>query len=242
MTLSCEPWQKPDKLILASAYRKSRNSLPGLVLSHFRRLGEPEPSEPSIRPVADTDSPDGSACEIDVEASPDSEYNPRPIQGSTPVLFRGMKLAPRRVSGGVLMDAGRAWKFVAANRSLMIVIPISALLLASVSWNVRQYRLDQDRRVQATTKEHSARAAVALANEYADRAKLKRRARDAESNARIQELQQEIGDLTRVSERILLPDKTTKNAPATTKMPKKAPISRSDERTPRAQFQPTECP
>jgi hypothetical protein len=114
------------------------------------------------------------------------------------------------------MDAGRAWKFVAANRSLLIVIPISALLLVSVSWNVRQYRLDQDRRGQATAKQHSARAAVALANEYADRAKLKRRARDAESNARIQELQQEIGDLTRVSERILLPDKTTKNAPATT--------------------------
>jgi hypothetical protein len=115
------------------------------------------------------------------------------------------------------MNAGRAWKFVAANRSLMIMIPISALLLASVSWNIRQYRLDQDRRMQTTTKEHSARAVVALANEYADRAKLKREAREAESNARIQQLQQEIGNLTRVSERILLPDKTTKNVPATTK-------------------------
>ena len=115
------------------------------------------------------------------------------------------------------MNAGRAWKFVAANRSLMIMIPISALLLASVNWNIRQYRLDQDRRMQTTTKERSARAVVALANEYADRAKLKREAREAESNARIQQLQQEIGNLTRVSERILLPDKTTKNVPATTK-------------------------
>ena len=43
------------------------------------------------------------------------------------------------------MVAERAWAFASANRSLMIVIPISALLLASVSWNIWQYRLDRDR-------------------------------------------------------------------------------------------------
>jgi hypothetical protein len=114
------------------------------------------------------------------------------------------------------MDAGRAWKFVAANRSLMIVIPIFALLLASVSWNVWQYGLDRDRRAQTQAKERSAKATVALAKEYVDRAKLKRQARDAESNARIQQLYQEINNLTRTSERIVLPIETTQSAPATT--------------------------
>jgi hypothetical protein len=119
------------------------------------------------------------------------------------------------------MDARRAWKFVAANRSFMIAIPISAMLLASLSWNVWQYRLDRDRREKAKAKERSANAAVALAREYADRAKLIKQARDAESDARIQQLYQEINNLTRVSERILLPNETTGRAPATTGGPEK---------------------
>ena len=120
------------------------------------------------------------------------------------------------------MDGRRAWKFVAANRSLMIVIPMSALLLASLSWNVWQHRLDRDRREQAKAKERSATAAVALAREYADRAQLKRQARDAESDARLQQLYQEINNLTRVSERILLPNEPSGRAPATTDGPEKA--------------------
>ena len=110
------------------------------------------------------------------------------------------------------MVAERAWAFASANRSLMIVIPISALLLASVSWNIWQYRLDRDRRAQTKAKERSTKAAVALSQEYANREKLKRQARDAESNARIQQLYQEIHNLTRVSEGIMYPDETRKSA------------------------------
>jgi hypothetical protein len=119
------------------------------------------------------------------------------------------------------MLAGRAWKFGTANRSVLLLIPVSALLLASVSWNVWQYRLDRDRRAQAKEAERSAKAAVALVKEEANRARLRKQARDAESDARIQQLYKEINNLTRASEGILLPRETTRTIPSTTDGPEK---------------------
>ncbi len=115
------------------------------------------------------------------------------------------------------MDAARACEVrVAANRLLLIVIPLSALLAVSVGWNVQHHRTDRDRSARAKAQDRASRAADALAKEYADRAKLKRQARETQSNARIQQLQQEIDNLTRVTERILLPEKAMPNASATT--------------------------
>ena len=70
--------------------------------------------------------------------------------------------------------------------------PLSALLVASVGWNVWYYRLEQKRRVQAMAEERASKAAVALAKEEAERAKLKRQLRDAKSAGRIQQLYEEI--------------------------------------------------
>jgi hypothetical protein len=119
------------------------------------------------------------------------------------------------------MLAGRAWKFGSVNRSVLLLIPVSALLLASVSWNVWQYRLDRDRRVQAKAAQRSTKAAVALVKEEANRARLRKQARDAESDARIQQLYKEINNLTRASEGILLPRETTRTIPSTTDGPEK---------------------
>ena len=57
--------------------------------------------------------------------------------------------------------------------------PLSALLAASVGWNVWYYRLEQKRRVQAQAEERALKAAEALANEKAEQARLKRQLRDA---------------------------------------------------------------
>jgi hypothetical protein len=116
----------------------------------------------------------------------------------------------------MLMDAESTWKLVARNRTLLIVIPLFTLVLASVGWNARQYQHEQDRRARIKADERSARAADALAKEYAKRAKLEKQVRDAKSSARIQQLQQEINDLTGVSERIWLRDQTTRTIPVIT--------------------------
>ncbi len=113
------------------------------------------------------------------------------------------------------MDLKRAWTLCAASRSLRFLIPISILLLASVGWNVRYYQLDRERRAQAKEVERVTKAAAALAREQADLAQSQRRKRDAKSDARLQELYDEINQLTRLSERVLLPDQVPRTTPPT---------------------------
>jgi hypothetical protein len=111
------------------------------------------------------------------------------------------------------MDLKRAWSLCAASRSLRFLIAVSVLLLISASWNLWHYRLDQDRRARAKAAERASEAAVALAREQAELAESNRRAKDAKSDARVQQLYDEINQLTRLSERTLLPDQIL---PATT--------------------------
>jgi hypothetical protein len=112
------------------------------------------------------------------------------------------------------MDFGGSQKLGAVNRSLLLVVPLSALLLAFIGWNVCHYRLDQEHRTDVLSEERASKATVALAKEESDRANLKKRSRDAESNARIQQLYEEINNLTRVGEGVLLP-KNAQSVPGT---------------------------
>jgi hypothetical protein len=60
--------------------------------------------------------------------------------------------------------------FSSAKRSLLLLIPVFALLLASVSWNTWQHRLGRDHRAQAEAAERANKAAVVvLVKEAANR-------------------------------------------------------------------------
>jgi hypothetical protein len=119
------------------------------------------------------------------------------------------------------MDVKRAPRFRAVNRSLLITAPLSALLVASVGWNVWYYRLEQKRRVQALAEERASKAAVALAKEEAEQARLKRQSRDAKSAGRIQQLYEEINQLSRVGEESLPLGKSARSTNAVTDGPAK---------------------
>jgi hypothetical protein len=103
----------------------------------------------------------------------------------------------------MLMEVGGAKKFVASNRSLMLIIPVCVLLLASAIWNVWQYRIIEQQRLQALAAEREAKAVAARSKIEAERAKLKKTAAAA-SDARVDQLYQEINNLTRINERVLL--------------------------------------
>ena len=112
------------------------------------------------------------------------------------------------------MDVERAPSVRAVNRSLLIAIPLLALLAASVGWNVWYYRLEQKRRMQAQAEERASKAAVALANEKAEQARLKRQLKDSKSADRIQQLYEEINHLSRVGEQPLPLGKKARSANA----------------------------
>jgi hypothetical protein len=113
------------------------------------------------------------------------------------------------------MDLKRAQQFCVASRSLLSMIPLSILLLATFGWSVWHYRLDQERRAQAKATERASKAAAASAREQVARAEFRRRATDARSDTRVQQLYDEINQLTRLSERVLLDDQVARTAPAT---------------------------
>jgi len=96
----------------------------------------------------------------------------------------------------------------------MLVIPLCALLLASGIWNVWQYRLVEQQRLQAVAAEREARAEAAQAEAEAEQAKLKKRAADAETGTRVDRLYQEIDNLTRMSEQVLLRNRNPQGTPA----------------------------
>jgi len=111
------------------------------------------------------------------------------------------------------MEVGGARKFVVSNRSLMLVIPLFALLLVSAIWNVRQYRLAEQQRLQAVAAAREARAEAARAEVEAERAKLKTKAADAATSARVDQLYREINNLTRMNEQVLLRDRNLQGTP-----------------------------
>jgi len=110
------------------------------------------------------------------------------------------------------MEVGGAWKFGVSNRSFVLVVPLCALLLASTIWNVRQYRLAEQQRLQVVAVEREARAKAARAEAEAERAKLKRKAAIA-AGARVDQLYHEINNLTRMSEQLLLRNQRLRSTP-----------------------------
>jgi hypothetical protein len=108
------------------------------------------------------------------------------------------------------MDLKRAWSLCAASRSLRFLIALSVLLLVSVGWNFWHYQLEQERRARVEEAKRASETAAALAREQAELAESNKRARDSRSDARVQELYDEINQLTRLSERILLPDQISR--------------------------------
>jgi C4-dicarboxylate-specific signal transduction histidine kinase len=113
----------------------------------------------------------------------------------------------------MLMEVGGARKLGVSNRSLMLVIPLCALLLASAIWNIRQYRLVEQKRLQAVAAEREARVKAGRAEAEAERAKLEKKAASAVTDARVSRLYQEINNLTRMSEQVLLRDQSPRGTP-----------------------------
>jgi len=95
----------------------------------------------------------------------------------------------------------------------MLVILLCALLLASGIWNVRQYRFIEQQRLQALAVERKARAEAARAEAEAEQMKRKKKAADAETGARVDRLYQEINNLSRMNEQILLRDRSPQGTP-----------------------------
>ena len=110
------------------------------------------------------------------------------------------------------MNLKRAVQFCATSRSLLVAIPLSILATTAFGWNVWHHRLAHQQIARAKAAERQREAAVALAREQADRAVLRRRAKEARSDARIQELYNEINHLTQASERYVLHDQAAPTA------------------------------
>ena len=97
------------------------------------------------------------------------------------------------------MSIAGARKFRVSTRSLAMVIALAALLSASVFWNLRQYQLMEQKRV-ADQREEAARV-----KEETERttARMKKKAEWAASDARVQQLYQEITNLSQINERLV---------------------------------------
>jgi hypothetical protein len=111
------------------------------------------------------------------------------------------------------MDLRRAWLLFAASRSLQFLVPMSVLLLASIGWNIWHYGLDRERRAQAKEVEGASKAVAALAREQAELAESKRRVWDAKTDTRVQQLYDEINQLSKLSDRVLLRDQRIRATP-----------------------------
>ena len=90
-------------------------------------------------------------------------------------------------------------KFHVSRRSLVMIIALAALLSASVFWNLRQHQLIEQKRL-ADQREEAARV-----KEETERttARMKKKAEWAASDARVQQLYQEISNLSQINERLV---------------------------------------
>jgi hypothetical protein len=98
-------------------------------------------------------------------------------------------------------------KLNVSRRLIILVGSLCGLLLVSGIWNMRQYQLIKQRHRGTEMAAQQARAAAVQteAEAEAKRTKLKRKITDAERNARVSQLYEEINALTRMSEQVLLP-------------------------------------
>ncbi len=97
------------------------------------------------------------------------------------------------------MDVVGARKFRVSSRSFTLIIPLVTLLAASVFWNLRQHRLIEQKHI--TDQREKAARASDEANRMA--ARMKKNAEWAASDARVQQLYQEIANFSQINERLL---------------------------------------
>jgi sensor c-di-GMP phosphodiesterase-like protein len=86
-------------------------------------------------------------------------------------------------------------------RSLLVIIPLVALLVVSGIWNVRQYQVVKQERLRAAALEREEAVRVAAEADRAE-ARRKKNAEWAASDARMQQLYREINSLSRINEQI----------------------------------------
>jgi hypothetical protein len=100
------------------------------------------------------------------------------------------------------MNVRGAWKFHVAHRSLVPIISLLVLLIVSLIWNVRQYRLiEYDRqRTLATERQKAEQEAMDAAH---TRARREKRAEEAVANQRMEQLYRELDNLSQMSDRLL---------------------------------------
>jgi uncharacterized membrane protein YcjF (UPF0283 family) len=100
------------------------------------------------------------------------------------------------------MDVQEARKFFVRHWSSVLVILLIILVVISLTWNVRQYRLikRERQRTIATERAKAEHEATAAARTQAWREK---KANEAAANQRMQQLYREIDNLSQISDRLL---------------------------------------
>jgi hypothetical protein len=108
------------------------------------------------------------------------------------------------------MDVRGAQKFRVSGHSLLLIIPLCVLLGASTTWNLWQYRQIEHQRLQSLVARKSAKneAMRTEAETKSNQAQLKRNAARAEAKARMDQLYQEVENLSRINERLLQSNST----------------------------------
>jgi hypothetical protein len=139
----------------------------------------------------------------DMESFRLSKYNPR-------LGRRGSRIRQKES----IMELRGARKLSVFSRPMLVVIPLAILLLISFGWNLSHYRMEQQNRARKDAAVRASKAAVALAREHAERQELRRRARAAESDKRVEQLYQEINYFTKVAERLVPSEQEVQTTPA----------------------------
>lgn len=104
------------------------------------------------------------------------------------------------------MDLKRAWTLCAANRSMRFLVPMAILLLISLGWNIWNYQLYRKQHADAVQEQTASKIATTLTVKQPELVDSKRRARNAKTDARVEQLYDEINQLTKLSEQVLLHD------------------------------------
>ena len=96
------------------------------------------------------------------------------------------------------MNVQGAWKLWVSRQLRKLILALSAILTASLVWNIRQYTLiqRQHQRIAAFEQEEAARA-NAKADQQA--ARIRKNAEWAAADARVQQLYREIDSLSRIN-------------------------------------------
>ena len=122
------------------------------------------------------------------------------------------------------MDIRGAGKFHVASRSWVLIILLFILVVVSLIWNVRQNRLLERARQQRIATER-AKAEQAVTEATRAQAWREKKAEEAASIERTQQLYREIEHLSEISEQLLAQPMRQSNAPGTPSSLKAAEVS-----------------